>query len=59
MWEKFDDIDLSELPNQFVLKTTHDSGTVIICKDKSKFDIEGAKKKIEKSLNNNFYTYGR
>lgn len=59
VWEQFDDIDFSELPEQFVLKTTHDSGTVIICKNKSEFDIDSAKKQIEKSLSNNFYTYGR
>lgn len=59
IWEHFDDIDFDSLPEQFVLKTTHDSGTVIICKDKNKFDKDSAKQKIEKSLKNNFYLYGR
>lgn len=59
VWEHFDNIDFSNLPEQFVLKTTHDSGTVIICKDKNKFDKDSAKNKIEKSLQNNFYLYGR
>ena len=35
VWEKFDDIDVSGLPNAFVLKCTHDSGGLVICKDKS------------------------
>ena len=35
-WDRFEDIDFSQLPNQFVLKPTHDSGSVIICRDKSK-----------------------
>ena len=34
VWDSFDEIDFDELPNQFVLKTNHDSGTVVICKDK-------------------------
>lgn len=26
VWDSFDDIDFSKLPESFVLKTTHDSG---------------------------------
>lgn len=59
VWDKFDDIDFEALPNQFVLKCTHDSGGLVICKDKSKFDINVARKKINKSLKRNFYYYGR
>lgn len=59
VWEHFDDIDFDSLPEQFVLKTTHDSGTVVICKDKNRLDKDDAKQKIEKSLQHNFYSYGR
>lgn len=60
VWNDFDEIDFKKLPSQFVLKTTHDSGTVIICEDKSKLDIHLVKKKINKSLNNNnFFWKGR
>ena len=55
VWERFDDIDFNMLPNQFVLKCTHDSGGVIICRSKSKFDLETAKKKINSSLKRNYY----
>lgn len=55
VWENFDDIDFDKLPNQFVLKTTHDSGGVIVCKDKKFLNITAAKKKIEKSLKHNYY----
>lgn len=55
VWNKFEDIDFSVLPNQFVLKTTHDSGGVVIIKDKKNFNIDGARKKIEKSLNHSFF----
>jgi hypothetical protein len=40
VWDKAENIDFEKLPNQFVLKTTHDSGGVIICKDKSMLDIK-------------------
>lgn len=58
-WEKFDDIDFSKLPSRFVLKCTHDSGGVIICKDKSIFDIENARCKINRILKRNYYLSGR
>lgn len=55
VWDKFDDIDFDKLPNQFVLKTTHDSGGIIICKDKNTFNYKNAKVKLTQSLHNNFY----
>ena len=55
IWEKFEDIDFDKLPNKFVLKCTHDSGGLVICKDKTKFDIESAKNKLNKSLKQNYY----
>ena len=55
VYEKFDNIDFAKLPNQFVMKCTHDSGGIIICKDKKKLDINLARKKINKSLRNNYY----
>ncbi len=59
VWKHFDDIDFDTLPNQFVLKCTHDSGGLVIVKDKSKLDKRSAKKKLEKSLKRNFYWVGR
>lgn len=59
VWEKFDDIDFDLLPNQFVLKCTHDSGGLVICQDKQKFDKIAAKEKIQKSLRRNYYWAGR
>lgn len=59
VWDKFEDIDFDKLPDQFVLKCTHDSGGLCICKDKATFDIEKAKKKIKKSLKTNYYYEGR
>lgn len=55
VWNHFDEIDFDKLPDQFVLKTTHDSGGVIICKDKKTLDKNAAKVKLEKSLKNDYY----
>lgn len=59
VWESFDDIDFDSLPNQFVLKCTHDSGGLVICKDKSKLNMKEARRKIEKSLRTNYYLHAR
>ena len=59
VYNKFDEIDFNKLPNQFVIKCTHDSGGLIICKDKAIFDINEAKKKINKCLRRNYYYSGR
>lgn len=58
-WKSVDEIPFDTLPNQFVLKTTHDSGGVVICNDKKNFDVDAAKRKLHKSLKNNFYYSGR
>lgn len=59
VWKKFDEIDFEALPNKFVLKCTHDSGGLVICKDKSAFSPSLAKKKINKSLRQNYYYASR
>lgn len=59
VWDNVEDIRLDELPNQFVLKTNHDSGTVFVCKDKSHFDMENARRHLAKSLKRNFYYQSR
>ena len=59
VWDSFDQIDFDSLPDQFVLKCTHDSGGLVICRDKSKLDKAAAKRKIEASLKQNYYWNGR
>ncbi len=59
VWDHFDDIDFDSLPNQFVLKCTHDSGGLVICKDKSTLDISASKKKIESCLKRDYYIQWR
>lgn len=59
VWNKFEDINFEKLPNQFVLKCTHDSGGIIICKDKKRLNLEETRKKINSCLKRNFYYAGR
>lgn len=59
VWDHFEDINFDELPQQFVLKCTHDSGGLVICKDKAKLDIDQARKKINKCLKTNYYNHAR
>lgn len=54
VWEDFSEIDFEELPNEFVLKTNHGSGTNIIVKDKSQFEYHKEKEKMDSWLKNNF-----
>lgn len=55
VYDSLDEIDFDKLPNQFVLKTTHDSGGVVVCPDKTKLDWKAARRKLEKSLSHNFF----
>ena len=55
IWKSFREIDFDVLPTQFVLKCTHDSGGILLCKDKSYFDIKSAEKRFDKLLHRNFY----
>lgn len=59
VWNNADEIELDKLPNQFVLKCTHDSGNTYICKDKHTFDFEGVKAKLNKALKKNYYYLSR
>jgi hypothetical protein len=54
-WDDFDEIDFDTLPDQFVLKTTHDCGGVLICKDKKSMDYQAAKNFIQGHLQQNYY----
>ena len=61
-WTRFEDIDFSTLPESFVIKCNHDSGSVRVIKNKSaltKKDIEELKKHFTKRLRRDFYYAGR
>lgn len=57
VWEHFDDIDFTSLPNQFVLKTTHGGGGlgIVLCDDRGTLDKATAKHNLEKTLKMDIY----
>lgn len=59
VWTSAEAIDIASLPDQFVLKGTHDGGSVYLCKDKKSFDIDDARKKMAYALKKNYYWHGR
>lgn len=61
-WDRFDDLDFSSLPESFVLKCNHDSGSVRIIKSKSNLtqsEIQSLKKHFDKRIKKNFFAAGR
>lgn len=59
VYDSYDEIDFDALPDQFVLKCNHDSGGLVICRDKQALDHEKAKNKITASLKRNYYWHTR
>ena len=60
IWDRFEDVDFDSLPNQFIIKNTHDSGTYFICKDKSKLDIKEVRKRLLiDSRKEDYYVFSR
>ncbi len=58
VYNHFGEIDFNSLPGQFVLKCTHDSGGIVFCKDKSKFNVDASRIKINNCLKRNYYYHG-
>ena len=54
MWERAAEIDWEALPNQFVMKTNHGSGDVLICRDKQSIDYVYWTKIFNKWLHTDF-----
>lgn len=59
VFDTVDEIDFECLPESCVIKTTHDSGGVVIVKDKNSLDVDAAREKLGRSLANNYYFNGR
>lgn len=55
VWSSFDEIDWKLLPERFVLKCNHGSHCLIICTNKSTFDLQSAKKKFKDWMNRNWF----
>ena len=54
IYNNINDINLDELPEKFVLKCNHGSGMNILCKDKSKFNISEAKRRLNGWMKTNY-----
>lgn len=59
VWDNVNEIEWESLPNQFVLKWNHDSGSIVICKDKNNFIKEDAIKRLNSREHHSGYLYGR
>ena len=59
VYDRVEDIEWDKLPQKFVIKCSHDSGGLVVCKDKRKLDIPGAIKKLRRSYRRNFYYFSR
>lgn len=59
VFEKPENIKIDDMPQSFVLKCTHDSGSIRICHDKSTFDFKEAKRFLNRRLKLPFYLEGR
>ena len=53
IWDSVDDIDFDSLPQQFVIKCTHDSLSTCIVDDKTNADITSIKCSLKKHLKKN------
>lgn len=59
VWDNAKDIDFTTLPNEFVLKCNHDSGSVIICHNKEKLNIDKTITTLNKSLHKQYFWKSR
>ncbi len=58
-WDTFDEIDFNLLPDKFVLKCTHDSGSVEVIEDKKQIDRAYLKEKFTAALKRDYYYFAR
>lgn len=55
VYDRVEDIDLDELPEEFVLKPNHESGRVILCHDKREIDWRKQADVMKNWLRGNYY----
>lgn len=59
IFNSVEEIPFDKLPENYVIKCTHDSGSTFICKKDSKPDINQIKKSLSEKINTNFFWFGR
>lgn len=59
VWDDPNDIDFTILPERFVLKCTHDSGSAVFITDKSKMNVRATRQALKKRLKRDYSRLGR
>jgi hypothetical protein len=59
VWDNVESVDFNSLPSQFVIKCTHDSGGLIICKDRCDLNVEKAKGLLRSCMKRNWFYFSR
>lgn len=59
IYDSVNDVPFDTLPENFVIKCTHDSGSTFICKKNSGFHTEHIKRELSSKLKKDFYWFGR
>ena len=59
VYDKVEEIRYEELPNQFVIKCTHDSGSTFVCRKKEDFEWKKVKKSLKRACSKNYFFRGR
>lgn len=59
VWNSFDEIEFDKLPEQFILKCTHDSGSFVVVEGKAVLDKQKAREILEKGLSRNYFYENR
>lgn len=54
VWDKAEDIDFDSLPDKFVVKCTHDCGSTVVIRDKSKMNKQEVVDFLQAHLNVNY-----
>ena len=55
VYDKFSEIDFNKLPNQFVIKCSHDSGSVVVVRNKEDINYKKLKTYFNLVMKRNFY----
>ena len=55
VWDNAKDIDFDSLLDRFVLKCSHDSGGVLVCRDKNQLNISKVRTRFSKLLKRKYY----
>ena len=59
VYESASMIDFGSLPEEFVLKCTHDSQSIVLCHDRDSLDTEAVRSRLEQAMQTDYSVYGR